>query len=68
MRSFILWNDLKCEYGNGSWALIDGTVTLRTAHGKRSAPVDSLSPEALARMLMVEMAQDRGCGNGCCTV
>ena len=35
MRKFIMWHTSKSEWGTGSWAIIDGMVTVRTAFGPK---------------------------------
>jgi hypothetical protein len=38
MRKFITWHNLKCEYGNASWSVIDGIVFVRTCDGQKAGP------------------------------
>ena len=59
MRAFVVWHSLQCEYGNGSWAVIDGLLTVRTANGSKTTQLGNLSPESLARILMWELATDQ---------
>jgi hypothetical protein len=57
-RNFVTWNSIQCQYGSGSWAVIDGILTVRTATGSKAAPLDGASPELLATILMGEIARD----------
>ena len=54
-RSFVTWTYLTCEYGNGSWAVIDGLLTVRTPNGSKTTQLGGSSPESLARILMWEL-------------
>jgi hypothetical protein len=47
MRKFVTWSNLKCEYGNGSWALIDGIVFVKTCNGSKATQLGGHSPRAL---------------------
>jgi hypothetical protein len=58
MRKFVTWHTLRNEYGNGSWAVIDGMVTVRTPDGTKSAQIGGIPPEYLARVLMRELAAE----------
>jgi len=42
----------------GSWAVIDGMVTVRTPDGTKSAQISGIPPEYLARVLMRELAAE----------
>ncbi len=58
MRRFVSWNTLHCEWGSGSWALLDDeTITVITASGSRTTQLGNSPPEALARILMREIEQ-----------
>ena len=59
MRIFITWHTLHTEYGSGSWAVIDGMLTVRTANGSKTAWLGGMSGETLATVLMRELAQER---------
>jgi len=54
-RRFVTWTSMKNEHGTGSWAVIDGILTVRTAHGTKSAQIGGMPPEYLARVLMREL-------------
>jgi hypothetical protein len=55
-RKFVIWNTMKNEFGNGSWAIVEGTmVTVRTATGTKSAQIGGMPPDFLARVLMREL-------------
>ena len=56
MRKFIVWQTSKSEYGTGSWAIIDGLVMVRTAHGTKATQIGGSNPEGLARILIRELA------------
>ena len=59
-RPFVIWNNLKCEYGNASWAVVDDSiVTVRTAHGSKSAQVGGSNPEFIAFLLLRELASEQ---------
>ena len=52
---------MKNEFGNGSWAIVEGTmVTVRTATGTKSAQIGSMPPDFLARVLMRELFYEHG--------
>ena len=36
MRKFIVWRQIRSEYGQGVWALIDDVVMLKTAFGQKA--------------------------------
>jgi len=56
MGKFVIWNTMKNEFGNGSWAIVDGTmVTVRTAAGTKSAQIGGMPPEFPAQVLMREL-------------
>ena len=55
MRQFITWNTIHNEYGSGSWAVIDGNVTVRTSKGTKSEMLGRLDPKILAAFLMAEL-------------
>ena len=58
MRKFIVWHNTKSEYGDGSWAIIDGMVFVRTGHGQKATQIGGSNPEGLARILIRELAGD----------
>ena len=51
-RPFVIWRTLKCEHGQGSWAIIDGMVFVRTCNGHKATQIGGSNPEGLARMLI----------------
>jgi hypothetical protein len=59
MRRFISWVSIHNEHGSGSWAVIDDTLTVRTANGSKSVQLDGRTPASLARILMHELAIER---------
>ena len=61
-RNFVTWNSIQCQYGSGSWAVIDGTLVVITALGRKTAKLDGFPPEALAAVLMGELAQEHRSG------
>jgi hypothetical protein len=58
MRRFINWS-MHTEHGSGSWAVIDDTLTVRTANGTKSEQLNGRTPAAIARALMHELANTR---------
>ena len=36
MRKFIVWSQIRSEHGQGTWALIDDVVTVKTCDGQKS--------------------------------
>jgi hypothetical protein len=50
------------EYGNGSWALIDGLVTVRTADGSKTTQLGWMPPDFLASILMREINRENARG------
>jgi hypothetical protein len=59
MRRYIDWTSLHTEHGSGSWAVIDNTLTVRTAKGVMSAQLGGATPVSLAKILMYELANSR---------
>ena len=57
-RELVVWNSLKCDHGQCVWSLYDGTLTVRTQHGKKSVRCDGDSPECIARVLIWEIESD----------
>ena len=58
-RQFVTWHNLHTQHGSGSWALIDGMVTVRSAEGTKSAYLGCLPPESLVRLMLRELSEDR---------
>jgi hypothetical protein len=58
MRRDVVWTTTISEYGQGSWAIIDGMVFVRTCNGHRAAQLGGSNPEGLARILIRELAGD----------
>jgi hypothetical protein len=56
MRKFIVWREIRSEYGQGSWALIDDVVTLKTAFGQKATQRGDSPPETIARILLYELS------------
>jgi hypothetical protein len=56
MRKFIVWREIRSEYGQGSWALIDDVVMLKTAFGQKATQRGSSPPETIARILLYELS------------
>lgn len=61
MRRFVTWHNATTECGSGSWAVIDGTLIVRTPDGTKSAQLEGMAPETLARILIRELAGDPRC-------
>jgi len=58
-RQPIDWKVLATQFGNCSWAVIDGHVTVRSVVGSRTAKIAGLAAESLAGLLMWEMANEQ---------
>ena len=56
MRKFIVWHTSTSEWGPGSWAVIDGIVFVRTAHGTKATQLGGSPPEIIARLLIRELS------------
>jgi len=55
-RKFIIWNNLKSEVGNCSWAVFDGQLVVKTHLGSKSMKFNGdHSPESLARIMTWEI-------------
>jgi hypothetical protein len=59
MRRYINWVSMHNEHGSGSWAVIDDTLTVRTANGTKSEQLNGRKPAAIARVLMHELSIER---------
>jgi hypothetical protein len=59
MRKAVVWHLIRNEYGNGSWAVIDGLLTVRTCDGSKTTQLGSMPPDFLAWKMMQEIAADR---------
>lgn len=57
-RKLVVWTSLHCRHGSGSWAVVDGILTVRTPDGVKTAQIGYCAPEPLACVLMSELAQD----------
>jgi len=55
MRKPVVWTSLHNEHGSGSWAIIDGTLTVRTKDGHKCTQLGGSTPQSLARILMYEL-------------
>jgi len=54
----IVWNSLRSDHGDASWAIVDGMRTVRTCHGSKSMKFDGGSPEGLVKDLTWEIESD----------
>ena len=61
MRCSVVWQTIKTEHGNGSYAVLDGSATVRTANGTKSTQLGGSTPEALASILMWELSTEDDC-------
>jgi hypothetical protein len=59
MRRFISWVSIHTDHGSGSYAVIDDTLTVRTANGTKSVPLNGCTPASVARILMRELSIER---------
>ena len=59
MRKFVIWHNMKNEFGQCSWCLSDvdtyPIITVRTQHGQKSTQLGGHPPDLLARILMREI-------------
>ena len=55
-RRTVHWHHLRTEYGNCSYAVVDGSVIVRTAAGTRTTQLGGSTGESLARMMMYELS------------
>jgi hypothetical protein len=63
-RQFVIWNSLKSEHGNCSWAIVDGMLTVKTRHGSKRMKFDGdCSPEGLARVMTWEIDLENAPGH-----
>jgi hypothetical protein len=53
-------HSLQTENGSGSWDVLAGMLTVRTANGTKTAWLGGLPSETLAEILMRELAAERG--------
>lgn len=51
----VTWNLIQTEHGNGSWAVIDRRLIVRTGLGTRTTDPGNVAPEFLAVTLMREL-------------
>ena len=58
-RSFVVWRNTRSEYGDGSWALIDDVVMLKTAFGQKATQRGGSPPETIARILLYELSGEQ---------
>ena len=59
MRKFIVWSQIRSEYGQGVWALIDDVVMLKTAFGQKATQRGGSPPETIARILLYELSGEQ---------
>jgi hypothetical protein len=68
MRKFVVWNSMQNEWGNCSWAVLDGDtypiLCVRTPFGQKATQLGGHSPDLLARILMKEINAG-ACPGGC---
>jgi hypothetical protein len=57
-REFVTWTTVATPYGNASWAVIDGVLKVRSAIGDKAKQLGGMPPETLARLLMLELANE----------
>jgi hypothetical protein len=60
-RQAINWQILNTHFGPCSWALIDGSVHVRSAIGSRSAKLATMPPESVAALLMFQLHDSGTC-------
>ena len=59
MRKFVVWSEIRSEYGQGSRALIDDIVILKTAFGQKATQRGLSPPETIARILLYELSGEQ---------
>jgi hypothetical protein len=62
-RDFIVWHSLKNEHGNCSFAIIEGTLYVRTHLGSKCTQLGGMPPHTLATILMKEITNYAKCGD-----
>ena len=67
MRKFVIWNNMKNEMGQCSWAILDvdtyPIITVRTQYGQKSTQLGGHPPDLLARILMREINSENAPGH-----
>jgi hypothetical protein len=62
-REFVVWRNMKNEFGQCSWCLTDQIITVRTHYGTKSTQLGSHPPDLLARILMRELYAENAPGH-----
>jgi hypothetical protein len=62
-RFFTVWHSLRSEHGNCSWAVIDGTLYVRTHLGSKCTQLGWHPPDLLARILTREINSENAPGH-----
>ncbi len=57
-RAFSVFHEGRKLFGSYAYIAVQQLVEVRTPKGKKSAPVDGSTPDAVARVLLVEMAKE----------
>ena len=64
MINLIVWHSLRNEWGNGSFAVINGLLHVKAHNGTKITQLGGSSPEGLARILMRELWNARNIEEG----
>ena len=68
MRKFVVWHNMRNEYGQCSWCLMDvdtyPILCVRTHLGQKCTQLGGHPPDLLARILMKEI-NAQACADGC---
>ena len=54
-RKRVTWNSIQTEHGNGSWAVVDRRLIVRTEVGTKTMDPGKVPPEFLVADLMREL-------------
>src|SRR5262249_2579290 len=55
-RQFVIWNSVESVDGHFSWAIANGAICVRSAHGHKCAEFDGSPPLLLAKLLAKQLA------------
>ena len=62
MANLTVWQQITAEFSghplSGSYAIEDGMVKVKTAHGEKTTQIGSFNPEWVARRLLQELAEE----------
>jgi len=58
----VIWNAARTKMLTGTYTVKDGSITVRSVHGKKSTQVGGMTPKALAKIMLRELADDADSG------